>query len=383
MQQALQLRRRNRRMLLFYMIERRRRRQQHGHHGRRAWAWPRPQHWFKTLLINHDLDILWKQNFRITRPTFEYICDLVRGDLQKNATRMRQPVTVEERVGLSLWRLATGNSYRTCGLQFGLGKSTAKCICKEFEEAMVFLKNRFIVFPTTRDEIEQKMQDFKDKYGIPQIVGAVDGSHIEINAPPNNHEDYFNRKQHYSINLQGIVDSDLKFIHASAGYPGSIHDSLVLRLSGISDLAENKQILAGPTKIVNGVEIGPLLAADGAYKLRPWIMKPYVDRGRLTQQQRKFNRRFSALRCVVENAFGMLKSRWGIVLKKIEQHLKSMKTTVIATCVLHNICIERGDMYDMSDSDSSDDDSSDDDGGGLETGDDIRDALKEYVWTNL
>ena len=51
----------------------------------------------------------------------------------------------------------------------------------------------------------------------------------------------------------------MKFIHASAGYPGSIHDARVFRLSGLFDVAENQQILVGPTKAINGVEVGPLL----------------------------------------------------------------------------------------------------------------------------
>ena len=161
----------------------------------------------------------------MTCETFEYLCDLVRVDLQKQHTRFRSPVSVEERVGLALWRLATGNSYRSCGLQFGLGKSTAKSICSEFEQAVFTLKDRFIKFPLTIQEIRNKMEEFEESYGIPQIMGAIDGCHIEINAPPDNHEDYFNRKQHYSVNLQGIVDSNLKFIHVTVGYPGSIHDA--------------------------------------------------------------------------------------------------------------------------------------------------------------
>jgi len=66
---------------------------------------------------------------------------------------------------------------------------------------------------------------------MPQIVGTIDGCHIEINAPSRNHVDYFNQKQHYSVNLQAIVDSNLNFLHASVGYRGSIHDARVLRLS--------------------------------------------------------------------------------------------------------------------------------------------------------
>ena len=111
----------------------------------------------------------------------------------------------------------TANSYRSCGLQFGLGKSTAKTICSEFEQAIFNLKDSFIKFPLIIEEIWNKMEEFEESYGIPQIIGAINGCHIEIYAPPDNHEDYFNRKQHYSLNLQGIVDSNLKFIHATVG----------------------------------------------------------------------------------------------------------------------------------------------------------------------
>ena len=382
-EEEFRIRQRNQRraMLMFFsqmnqQIAQRRR--------RRAWLWPRPQNWFRSLLATPALNFLWKEHFRVTRETFDYLCDLVRVNLQKQHTRFRSPVSMEERVGLALWRLATGNSYRSCGLQFGLGKSTAKSICSEFEQAISNLKDRFIKFPLTIQEIRNKMDEFEESYGIPQIMGAIDGCHIEINAPPDNHEDYFNRKQHYSVNLQGIVDSNLKFIHVTVGYPGSIHDARVLRLSGLYELAENEQILSGPTCNINGTEIRPLLAGDSAYPLMNWLVKPYPDRGRLTPEQRKFNVKFSALRSVVERAFGTLKARWRIALKKVEQKTSTLKKTVIAACVLHNICIERGDLYDTDNNDS--DDSSDDDNAGrigLETGNDIREALKDYVRDNL
>ena len=62
------------------------------------------------------------------------------------------------------------------------------------------------------------MNEFEEEYGIPQIVSAIDGCHIEINALKDIYEDYFNRKQHYSVNLQAIANCDLKFIHVSFGY---------------------------------------------------------------------------------------------------------------------------------------------------------------------
>ena len=71
----------NRRHLLFLsrMVQQRGFRQRNRH---RVWAWPRPQNWFRLLLANCDMDPLWKMHFRVTRPTFNALCDLVRGDLK-------------------------------------------------------------------------------------------------------------------------------------------------------------------------------------------------------------------------------------------------------------------------------------------------------------
>ena len=108
---------------------------------------------------------------------------------------MRSPVSVEERVAVALRRLAAVDSFKSCGLQFGIGMSTAKTILAEFELCLLRLKDQFIKLSLERQELQELMDEFEEEYGIPQIVGAIDGCHIEINAPPDNHEDYFNRKQ--------------------------------------------------------------------------------------------------------------------------------------------------------------------------------------------
>ena len=123
----------NKRRFLLYLSRMVQQRSFRQRNRRRAWAWPRPQNWLRVLLANRDMDPLWKMHFRVTRPTFDALCDLLRGDLQKQRTRMRSPVSVEVTVGVGLWRLATGDSFKSCGLQFGLGMSTAKTICAEFE----------------------------------------------------------------------------------------------------------------------------------------------------------------------------------------------------------------------------------------------------------
>ena len=113
--------------------------------------------------------------------------------------------------------------------------------------------------------MQEAMDTCEEEYKFPQIVGTIDGCHKEINTPPENKEDYFNRKQYYSINLQGTVNSRLLFQHVAVGYPGSIHDARVLRKSGIFDVAENEEILSARTRMVNGGLVKPMLVGDSAY----------------------------------------------------------------------------------------------------------------------
>ena len=56
----------------------------------------------------------------------------------------------------------------------------------------------------------------------------------------------------------------------------------------------------------------------------------------------------------------MLKGRWRLLLKKVEQQTRPLSKTVLAACVSHNICVDHGDLYDSSDSDSDDSDSDSD-----------------------
>ena len=50
-------------------------------------------------------------------------------------------------VAIALWRMGTGNSYRTTRITFGQGKSTVIKICGNFMEALICHKDNFIRFP--------------------------------------------------------------------------------------------------------------------------------------------------------------------------------------------------------------------------------------------
>ena len=144
------------------------------------WVYPRPQFWFEQLFLNRYQDHLWREHFRVSRDTFEHICGLVGPQLVRQNTILREAITVEKRVAVALWRLATGNSYRTVGLTFGIGRCTAMNVKDEFCSALMRRANDFIKFPKTETETSQAIQKFQDISHFPQVVGALDGSHITI-----------------------------------------------------------------------------------------------------------------------------------------------------------------------------------------------------------
>ena len=51
------------------------------------------------------------------------------------------------------------------------------------------------------EEVMDKVENFHSRYGIPQCIGAIDGTHIDIKAPSLSPTDYINRKSRYSLNV--------------------------------------------------------------------------------------------------------------------------------------------------------------------------------------
>ena len=201
---------------------------------------------------------------------------------------MRAAVPVEKRVSTSLWRLVTRDCYRTRGLMMRVSKSTAIQCCHEFVHELNSPQGDFIKI--TRQDSLKKIEGFSQISKIPNVVAAIDGTHIPIKAPLNNHEDYFNRKHFYSYVMQAVVDSHGFYLSVSTGYPGSLHDARVLRLSETFNAAENENILMEPTVDLHGTVIWPLIVGESAYPQKTWLLRPVKDNGTLTREQKKLSK---------------------------------------------------------------------------------------------
>lgn len=75
---------------------------------------------------------------------------------------------------------------------------------------------------------------------------------------------------------------------------------------------------------------------DDAFALSHNLMKPYPRSTNLSVKQKIFNYRLCRARRVVENAFGILCSRFRIFTRPMNTNLDTTESIIICCCVLHN-----------------------------------------------
>ena len=102
---------------------------------RRIWQLERQEIWFETMWEHrddNDYQIYRKADFRMSGESFQKLARLISSALRKRDSNFRRAIAVEKHVTITIWRLSTGNSFRSIAKVFAVGKSTAVTICKEF-----------------------------------------------------------------------------------------------------------------------------------------------------------------------------------------------------------------------------------------------------------
>lgn len=81
---------------------------------------------------------------------------------------------------------------------------------------------------------------------------------------------------------------------------------------------------------------GCVILGEEAFPLKPYLLKPYSRRLALTADEKIFNYRLSRARRIVENAFGIMTSKFRIYRTPIYLSPDKVDKIVKATCALHN-----------------------------------------------
>ena len=184
---------------------------------------------------------------------------------------------------------------------------------------------------------------FAQRWDFPNCGGAIDGKHVRIVPPPRSGSYYYNYKGFHSIVLMAVVSAHYEFLYVDVGKNGRLSDGGVFARTEFAQRLQTDG-LALPWDEDNVEGLPFVFLADEAFGLGPHLMRPFPQRT-LTAERRVFNYRLSRARRVVENAFGILASRFRLFQTAIHLAEYKLNSVVLACCILHNFLRRHSQSY--------------------------------------
>jgi hypothetical protein len=129
--------------------------------------------WWQEVFNGANNSEWWRDNLRMSQVTFEFICNDIRPYIESQVTRFRDPISVEVRVAITIWRLATNIEYRTLGGLFGLGRSTVGEIVLDTCDAIPkFLLPKYACVPQSGG-LQEIIDGFDRCWGFHKQLGQL------------------------------------------------------------------------------------------------------------------------------------------------------------------------------------------------------------------
>ncbi|XP_069059640.1 putative nuclease HARBI1 [Pleurodeles waltl] len=225
--------------------------------------------------------------------------------------------------------LASGSFQVTVDLTAGMSQPMFSNVLRDVLCALIKHMSSYIQFPR-RAELPTVKAAFYHVEHIPHVIGAIYGTHIALVPPRRNEQVYRHRTNFHSVNVQVVCLANQYISHVTARYPGSVHDSYILRNSSVPHM------------------IAPLqrdrvwLVGDFDYPNLPWLMTPV--RHPTSAAEDHYNEAHGHTRQVIQRCFGLLKARFcclhvcGGALLYNPQKLCQI---IVACCMLHNLSLRR------------------------------------------
>ncbi|KAL1277277.1 hypothetical protein QQF64_023950 [Cirrhinus molitorella] len=292
----------------------------------------------------HDL----RPSLRLSRQTITSLISVVKSDFDHGWE-------TDIEVLVFLYWLAHAASYRVVSMAFDIPKSTVHDIVHRICRAVIGILRRVVSFPTL-DDLEAVGEGFAQLAGSPAFrmaAGAIDGCHIRIKPP----------------STAGHHRPQGEFLDIFVGNPGSVHDARVLK---------NSAVYTGHLY----PPAGKCILRDGGYPCLSapiCLITPYREPLQNPIQAR-FNAKHARARNIVERAFRMLKTRWRSIFFKALKVSPAFVPDVVACCaVLHNLCLQNGDIADPGVLEDPADDPPEPQNTEASAGEDVRDNLAAAV----
>ncbi|XP_063635608.1 putative nuclease HARBI1 isoform X1 [Cydia splendana] len=268
--------------------------------------------------------------YRINKDMGLYLIRQLEGTLGETAAHS---IPVHVQVLSSVMFMAAGSYQRGVGQDHNLcmaQTTMSKYLGRVVDAINRQLKNRWIVFPGTEAGRQNVSAGFREKFGVPDVLGAVDCTHVAIFPPPRPHGvQFINRKGIHTLNVQLVADVDCKILNVNAQFPGRVHDTYIYRQSVIRD----------EMRRLHEQRIGRyFLLGDSGYPLEPWLMTPVLHADPHSPQDR-YTRWHCQARNVVERTNGYLKGSLRCLGLDRRLHYTPEKSCslIYACCTVYNI----------------------------------------------
>lgn len=143
-------------------------------------------------------------------------------------------LTPKQKMEITLRYLSNPGFQSGVAKETGVHQSTVSNVVWDVLQSIARLSHEWIQFPQEGASANRAKAQFTEAMGFPSAIGAIDCTHVRIEKPSGAAGDeYINRKGFPSINVQATCSEKCVFTSLDASWPGSVHDSRVLKNSAL------------------------------------------------------------------------------------------------------------------------------------------------------
>lgn len=158
-------------------------------------------------VVSNELYSGWfRRNLRLSKESFFIIAGAIEDywHLEYHDPHHNTIFSIQERVALTIHFLCTESGYATAGNLFGLSRTSAHRYVEQVMNILLKYFIKIVSFPSTNEHWENVAVGFEKICGVPNVVGAIDGTLIQIHRFEE-FEGWYCRKGFPAFNVQVLL----------------------------------------------------------------------------------------------------------------------------------------------------------------------------------
>ena len=282
-----------------------------------------------------------KTHYRCSRDALQWITEQIEDHPVFNNARGRKQAPVKEQLMLLLHFLGE-ESVSNRSQRAVYWKSTGHCdkARERCVEAIRSLREKYVRWPGEQERKDIAIR-IMQKYQIPNVVGIIDGTLLQLAFMPeaDDKADYSGRKYPWSLSVMIVNDDRGCIRYWLGGYPGTAHDNRVWKKTR---LYTNKEDFFSAIEFLLGdTAFEPSDIMVSCYKKLPEVPLPY--------DEVKFNKAMAKPWVRSEHSIGVWKCRFPwlrkihMIITNDTELMVNILEYIECCVILHNMLLAYGD----------------------------------------